>query len=384
MCKNARVIAVAAFVALSLGSGMAIAESKVKIGLNVPLTGFAAADGKSALTAAQLAVEQANSTGGINGKKIELVVYDDQAKPNVAVAVATKLIEKDKVKIAISGSYSGPTKAAAGLFQEAGIPYISAYAVHPDITRSGDYVFRTVLVGEVQARAAAKLIGKSLGKKRVVLTVLKNDYGKSLARGFKQAAAGFGITIVKEYEYSIKERQFGPIVSSIKRDNADAIFDTGYWFVSAALVSQLRSGGVKAVIVGQEGYDSEKFIEIAKSAAEGVMITTALDRDSKEQIVRNFIKAFKTKAGYQADMVGASAHTAVTIAVAAMRKVGSDNSKLIRDAIAKGVVQTVAGNLSFNSLGEVRKVVQIQIVRNGSWRHHSVIDDQNLLKPPSK
>ena len=92
-------------------------------------------------------MKQANSAGGINGKQIELVVYDDQASPKEAVPIANRLIEKDGVKVAVSGSYSGSTRAAAGIFQDAGIPYISAYAIHPDITRAGNYVFRHLLHG---------------------------------------------------------------------------------------------------------------------------------------------------------------------------------------------------------------------------------------------
>ena len=152
--------------------GLVHADS-VKIGFNVPLTGFAAADGKSALNGAKLAVKQANQAGGINGKMIELVVYDDQASPKQAVPISNKLIEKDKVVAAISGSYSGATRAAAGVFQSAEIPYISAYAVHPEITKAGNYVFRTSFMGEVQGRAGAKLIGATLQRKRVVLITLK-------------------------------------------------------------------------------------------------------------------------------------------------------------------------------------------------------------------
>jgi branched-chain amino acid transport system substrate-binding protein len=163
--------------ALLLGSA-ALAQETVKIGFHAPQTGFAAADGASALNGAELAVEQANAEGGIDGAQIELVVYDDQAEPKQAVPIATKLIEQDEVKVAVSGSYSAPTRAAAGVFQEAGIPYISAYAVHPDITRAGDYVFRTSFMGEVQGRAGAKLIGEDLDKHRVVLITLNNDFGK--------------------------------------------------------------------------------------------------------------------------------------------------------------------------------------------------------------
>jgi branched-chain amino acid transport system substrate-binding protein len=225
------------------------AQNKIPIGMHAPLTGFGAADGKSALIGAQLAVEKANAAGGVRGKQIELLVYDDEGAPKNSVPVATRLVERDKVAIAISGSYSGPTRAAVGVFQQAGVPFISAYAVHPDITRSGRFAFRTVLMGEIQGRAAAKLIGDGLSKKRVTLTVLRNDYGKSLAQGFKEVAGRFGIQIAGEYEYSIDERQFGAIVSSVKRDNPDVVFDTGYWFVSSALITQLRAGGVAATIV---------------------------------------------------------------------------------------------------------------------------------------
>lgn len=372
----------ALFIAVPLLAGTVQAAS-VKIGFNVPLTGFAAADGKSALNGAELAVEQANAEGGINGNKIELVVYDDQASPKEAVPIAQKLIEKDGVTAAVSGSYSGSTRAAAGVFQEASVPYISAYAIHPDITRAGNYVFRTSFVGEVQGRAGAKLIGETLAAKRVVIITLKNDFGKSLAAGFKEAASRYGINIASEYEYSIKDRQFGPIVSKVKSDNPDAIYASGYFFTAGPLVSQLRAGGINVPVIGQEGYDSQKFIEIAGQAAEGVIITTSLDRDSSSAETKAFIKEFEKKAGHKSDMVAASAHTAVKVLVAAMRQAGTTNKSKIRDAIAATSLTAATGNISFNNLGEVRKDVQVQIVKDGNWHRHSVISDPDLLAPPN-
>ncbi|MBL4599026.1 MAG: ABC transporter substrate-binding protein [Rhizobiaceae bacterium] len=364
-------------------TGVAQADN-IKIGFNVPLTGFAAADGKSALNGAELAVEQVNAKGGINGNMLELVVYDDQASPKEAVPIAQKLIEKDGVVLGISGSYSGSTRAAAGIFQEASIPYIAAYAIHPDITRAGDHVFRTAFVGEVQGRAGAKLIGEMLGKKRVVIITLKNDFGKSLAAGFKEAAAKFGIEVVSEYEYSIKDRQFGPIVSKVKSDKPDAIYASGYFFTAGPLVSQLRSAGIEVPIIGQEGYDSQKFIEIAGAASDGILITTSLDRDSSVAETKDFISAFEAKAGHKVDMVAASAHTAVHVAAAALAKAGGMDSAKLRDAIAATNLLTSIGTISFNALGEVQKDVQVQVVKDGNWHHHSVISDAALLAPPVK
>ena len=363
--------------------GLVHADS-LKIGFNVPLTGFAAADGKSALNGAKLAVKQANQAGGINGKMIELVVYDDQASPKQAVPISNKLIEKDKVVAAISGSYSGATRAAAGVFQSAEIPYISAYAVHPEITKAGNYVFRTSFMGEVQGRAGAKLIGATLQRKRVVLITLKNDFGKSLAAGFKEAAGQFNLKIVNEYEYSIKDRQFGPIVAKVKADAPEAIYATGYFFTAGPLVSQLRAAGITVPVIGQEGYDSEQFIKIAGKASEGTIITTSLDRDSNSSETRSFISEFEAMAGHKVDMVAASGHTAMKVLVAAMKKAGTTSPSAIRNAIAQTNLVASTGSISFNDLGEVQKNVQVQVVRDGDFHYHSEIRDQVLLAPPTR
>ena len=131
--KKFALIALAIVLASPVWMESAQAVDKIKIGFHAPLTGFAASDGKSASEGAKLAVEQVNSAGGVNGKMIEMVIYDDQAKAAQAIPIANKLIGQDKVVIGVSGSYSGPTRSAAGVFQEAGIPYIAAYAIHPDI-----------------------------------------------------------------------------------------------------------------------------------------------------------------------------------------------------------------------------------------------------------
>lgn len=383
MRKYKNIMLATAVMAMATVSAGASADT-IKIGINVPLTGFAAADGQSALHGAEIAVEQVNSAGGINGDMIELVVYDDQASPKESAPLAVKMITKDEVVAGISGSYSGATRAAATIFAESKVPYISAYAIHPDITRAGDYVFRTSFMGEVQGRAGAKLIGEMLGKKRVTMVTLNNDFGKALAAGFSEQASNFGIEIISEYDYSIKDREFGPIISKIKSDNPDAIYASGYFFTAGPMVSQIRAAGLNQPIIGQEGYDSQKFIEIAGEASEGVMITTSLDRDSSSPETQNFIKAFAKKAGYPADMVAASGHTALLVLADALKMSGSNNAAALRDAISKTDLMASTGQISFNALGEVQKDVQVQIVKDGNWHRHSVISDPVLLAPPSK
>jgi len=375
--------ALLASAALLFGLASAPSQAEIKIGFEAPLTGFAAADGKSALEGAKLAIAEANAAGGLNGEKFELVTYDDQASAKEAVPVATKLVEKDKVVGAVSGSYSGSTRAAAAIFQEGKIPYVVAYAIHPDITRAGDFMFRVSAMGEVQGRAGAKLVSE-LGKKKVALVSIKNDFGESLAAGFKEAAPKFGLEIVGEYEYGMQDRQFGPLATKLKSDSPEVIYASGYFFTAGPLVSQLRAAGVTAPIIGQEGYDSEKFMEIAGKASEGVLITTALDRDSASPATKTFLADYRKTVGAGADMVAASTYTATSVLIAGLRKTGGKGGEALRDALAAASYDTPLGQLRFNDLHEVEKDVQVQIVKDGAFRRHSVISDKALLAPPTK
>jgi branched-chain amino acid transport system substrate-binding protein len=160
-------IAFAYVLSSTIASMSSPASAQVKIGFQAPLTGPAATDGASAKIASEIAVEKSNAAGGVLGQKIELVTYDDQAKTEEAVFTANKLVGQDGVKFSISGSYSASGRAAAPIFQQAKVPFISAYGVHPDITRAGDYVFRTVHLGPPQGRAAGKFISDNLHLKKV-------------------------------------------------------------------------------------------------------------------------------------------------------------------------------------------------------------------------
>jgi branched-chain amino acid transport system substrate-binding protein len=359
------------------------AWADIKVGFNVPLTGFAAGDGKSALDGAKLAVAQANAAGGVAGQKIELVVYDDQASPKEAVPSATKMVEKDQVVAAVSGSYSGSTRAAASIFQRAQVPYVVAYAIHPDITLAGDYMFRVSAMGEVQGRGGAKLV-QNLGKKNVVLITLKNDFGQALAAGFKEAAPKLGINIINEYEYGMPDRQFGPLVSKVKSDNPEVIYASGYFFTAGPLVSQLRAAGITAPIIGQEGYDSEKFIEIAGDASEGTLITTSLDRDSSSPSTKAFLADYKKATGSGADMVAAASYTAASVVIEGLKKTGGKGGEALKNAIAAGTYDMPIGKLAFNDLHEVKKDVQVQVIKDKAFHRHSVISDPVLLAPPTK
>lgn len=359
------------------------AQDTTKIGFHTGLTGPAAADGNSALAAAKLAIDQANTAGGVNGKKLELMVYDDQGKPEQAVPIANKIIS-DGARAVISAGFSPPTRAAAPVFQKAKTPYIVAVAFAPEITRTGNYMFRVSSVGEVQGRAAAKTIGSVLHKKRVVLLTIKTDFGKTLAAGFKEAAGKFGVELVKEYEYSPSDRQFGPLIASIKAEQPEVIYATGFYFTVGPLAAQLRSAGVTADIVGAEALSSQQYIDIAGQAAEGTVITNVIDWGSKLPEVTDFITSYEAATKSKPEAVSATTYAAFTVLFAAIRNAGSDDPAKIRTALEATDTVTDIGRLSFNKLHEVKKNFALSIVRDGKWQAFGVIDDAALLAPPEQ
>lgn len=359
------------------------AQPAIKVGFHAGLTGPAAADGNAALAAAKLAIDQVNAQGGVKGRKLELVVEDDQGKPEQAAQVANRLIGAG-VSSVVSAAYSAPTRAAAPLFQKAQLPYLVAVSAAPEITRVGNYMFRATSVGEVQGRAGAKVVGGMLRKKRVVVLTIKTDFGKTLVTGFKEAAPRFGLEIVKEYEYAPSDRQFGPLIASIKADNPDAIYATGFYFTGGPLVAQLRSAGVTADIVGAESLSPQQFIDIAGPAAEGTVITNVIDWGSQLPEMVNFLSRYQAVTGAPPAAVAATTHAAVTVLVSALRKAKSDDPASIRAALETTEAMTVMGPISFNKLREVKKNFPLSIVRNGKWQRFGVIDDAGLLAPPEQ
>lgn len=379
--RHALAAAAAAFL-MSTAPGLAQDKSPLKIGFHAGLTGPAAADGLSAEIAVKLAVEEANKAGGINGRPIELIVYDDQGKPEQAVPLANKLIG-DKVVAVISAGFSAPTKAAAPVFQDAKIPYVVAIALQPDITKAGNFVFRVGSMGEVEGKAGAKLVGDMLKAKSVVLLTIKTDFGKTVAAGFKSVADKFGFKIVKEYEYSPGDRQFGPLVASVKADAPDLIYASGFYFTGAPLLSQLRSAGVEVPFVGAQSYSSSKFIDIAGKASEGAIITNVIDWGATSAQEKAFFETFEKKAGFRPEAAGSQAFASAEVLLAALAKGGAGNDAL-REALAATKMRTVVGNLSFNSLHEVQRAFPVSVVKDGRWQPYGVIDDAVLLAPPTQ
>ncbi len=380
-----RPLPIMAAVALLASSTLA-AYADIKIGFQAPLTGFAATDGKSAKIAAEMAVDDINAAGGVLGQKLQLITYDDQAKSDQAIFTANKLIGEDGVKLVVNGSYSAQGRAPAPVCKTAGVEMVAGNGVHPDITTAGDYMFRLVHLGPPQGRATALYIGKTLGLKKVSAITMDNDYGQATFDGFIEAAPKYGIEILNKYSYSLKDRQFGSIVASVKRDNPDGVYATGYFFTGGPLVAQLRAAGVKVPIIGSQAFDSEKFIEIAGAAAEGTYIIDSFDRNRKDQALQTFFAEFQKRAGYPPEGVGAVTYSAVKLMADGIKRAGSAEPAKVRDTLAATKnFPMLEGNLNgFNSLHEVIMPISVNTIKDGKFAAAGDITDLDAFAPPEK
>ena len=365
-------------------NGLALAQDDViKLGFFAPITGPAAADGESALNSAKLAVEVINEMGGIDGREVQLVDYDDHLDSKQSVSIAQKLTTRDNVVAVVSGSYSGTTRPAATIYQNAKVPMISAYAIHPDIPRTGDYIFQQSFPGPVQGRVGGYMAVDDLGAQKIAILYVDNDFGSTLNENFQEYVKDKGAEVVYVDSFGIGEREFNPVLTKIKNLNPDLIYVVAYAGEGAAIMRQSVDVGIEAQILGTEGMDSTtQFLQVAGEAAEGLIITTNLNRDSEEEQVQDYIQRYTEKYGFAPDMVGASTYDAFMLLAHVMRQVGPD-SEAIKEAMYE--VEDYMTNTGllyrYTEVGEAIKPVQVQIVEDGEFHYYDKITDMDIIAP---
>ncbi len=358
-------------------------SAEIKVGFYAPESGFAAADGESAYNAAKLAVKHINADGGVKGRNLALVNYDDASDPKQAVTIATKLIRQDEVTAVVSGSYSDQTLAAAPIFQRSGVPMIAAYAVNPGIPSTGDYIFQQDETGTVQGRAGAIALADKLGAKKIAIVSVKNDFGEALVKGFTEQAKQLGAEVVATDYNQFGEKEFSPI---IKRDlslGADGFYMVQYAAEGQQFIRAWKQLNVNLPLVGTEGIDTTtQFIEPAGKDAEGMVFTTSLNRESDNPGTQKFIKDFTSTYGHAPDMVAATTYDSFFVMAHAMKTEGT-SAKQIRDGIAgtKNFEAVTGKIIEYNKLGQVVKAVELQQLKDGKVISFGQVTDPAVIKP---
>ncbi len=346
-----------------------LAADTIKLGVAGPHSGDLAPYGIPAMKAAQLVVKKVNAAGGVLGKQVELLIQDDQCKPEIATNTATKLVTQG-VNVVLGHICSGATKAAMGIYKDAKIPVMSPSATNPGLTQSGDYpnFFRTIASDDMQAKIAVDFAIEKLGAKKIAVIHDKGDYGKGFAEFAKKFADESDKVEVVLFEgVTPGAMDYSSIIQKVRREKADVLIFGGYHPEASKLVSQMKRKRMKTAFLSDDGVKDPTFIKVAGAAAEGAYMTGPRDLSS---IPLNAAATAEFKAAYGEDP-GAFFQEGYSAALAllnAIEKAGSTDYAAVTKALQSQYVDTPVGQIKFDNKGDAEGVgFSVYQVKDGKF-----------------
>ncbi len=318
-----RILAGGALCAVALGLASPALAETIRLGLMCPLTGKWASEGQDMKNIVSLLVDETNAAGGINGKKVELVVEDDAGDPRTAALAAQKLAGAGVV--AVIGTYgSAVTEASQNIIAEAGLVHVGTGSTSIRLTEKGlPLFFRTCPRDDAQGEAAAAAIVKG-GFKKVALLHDKSSYAKGLADESRKALEKAGVEIVFYDALTPGERDYTAILTKLKAAAPDVVFFTGYYPETGMLLRQKKEMGWDVPMMGGDAANHQDLVKIAGAeAARGYFfISPPLPQDMDTQEARHFLEAYKAR--YQ------------SVPVSVWAVVAGDAYKVVEAALAAG------------------------------------------------
>lgn len=343
---------------------------KVRIGVFMSLTGDTANFGISSTNGIKMAADEVNATGGINGKQIELLVQDDRSDASEAATIVTKFVTQDQVHAILGEVASSRSIAAAPIAQNAKIPMLTPSSTNPEVTKKGDYIFRSCFIDPVQGAAIAQFGARTLNAKRGALMVdRKNDYSTGLEKVINDVFTRLGGQIVVTQSYQAADQDFNAQITSIKGANPDVIFVPGYYGDVGLFAKQARDKGITVPILGGDGWDSPSLYQIGGAALNGSYFSNHYSPDDADPLVQKFVNDYKSRFGSVPDALAATAYDAARIMFDAIKRANSLDGAAIRDALAATKeFPGVTGKVTFNENRDaVKPIVMIKIEDGGKF-----------------
>lgn len=343
--------------------------NEIVVGHFGSMTGGEATFGQSTDEGIRLAVEETNAAGGIKGKQIKLVTMDNEGKAEQAAAVVTRLIKQDNVMALLGEVASSRSLAAAPIAQSNKIPMVTPSSTNPKVTEMGDYIFRTCFIDPFQGTVMAKFTVENLKLKKVaILRDVKSDYSVGLADFYAAKLKELGGSIVLDASYQSGDLDFKAQLTQIKAQAPDAIFIPGYYTEVGLIARQARDLGIKAPLLGGDGWDSPKLSEIGQAAIDGAYFSNHYSNESTDPVAVEFMGKFKTKFNKMPDGLSAAGYDAAKVLFKAMESAPALTTAGIRDELAKiSGYAGVTGKITIDGNRNATKsavVVQVQGAAN--------------------
>lgn len=359
-------VATALFLAGCSGGKEAKNESYV-IGIALPLSGSSAEYGEELKQGAELAVKLANDAGGINGKKIEVIVKDDKSDPKEATAVASSF-GNDKSVLGVVGHFnSSATLAAAPIYNKHRLVTVSPASSSPNVTDAGDYIFRVITSDAFQAQYVSDWSVEE-GFKTAAVIYDQTDFGTGLKDVYTARAKENGLKIVNSESYVAGQtKDFTTILTKVKQNNPDVIFIGGLANDAATIVKQARNAGIQSTFIGVDSLYSPTLIELGGESAEGLLLPGFYDPNSKRKATQDFIAAYKKEYGKDPGAYAAYAFDAASVLIEAFKEGAKTREEVKEKLYALKNFEGVTGVLSFDENGDVQTEPQKLIVKDGKF-----------------
>lgn len=339
-------------------------DNVIKIGVIGALTGNVAQYGNSTINGFKLKVDEINENGGINGRKIELIIADSKGDAQESINIFKKMVSQDKIDLLFGEITSGPSVAISTLAQEAKIPMITPTGTVFDITLGKDYVFRTTYTDPYQGTILAKYIIDKGYKDITVLTNTANDYAVGLSESFIENAKKAGLNIIEE-KYNNDDRDFRALLTKVKSYNSEIVFIPDYYNIIGLILTQAKEVGLDTQFVGGDGWDGVQ-TDFA-TVAEGGFFSSQFAPNDPSEIVQNFISSFRKKYNEDPIIFSALGYDTGIIIEEALKNVSDlSNKQEIRDAINNVKnLELVTGSLVFDENRNPQKVVTFVEIKDG-------------------
>ena len=355
------------------------AADPIKIGSILSVTGPAAFLGDPELKTMQLYIDKINADGGVLGRKLEFVHYDDGSDANKANGFAKRLIEDDKVDIIVGGTTTGSTMSMVPLVERAGVPFISLAGAVVIIEPVKKWVFKTPHTDRMAAEKVFEDM-KKRGISKVALLSETSGFGASGKKETEAVAGKYGITLVASETYGPKDTDMSPQLTKIRNTaGVQAVFVFGLGQGPAIVNKNYKQLGMNLPLYHAHGVASEEFIKLSGPAAEGVRLPAAallvadkLDaKDPQKPVVTAYRKAYNDKYKQDVSTFGGHAYDGLMIAVEAIKRAGSTDKAKVRDAIeaTKNYIGT-GGHVSMSAtdhMGLDLSAFRMLEIKNGDW-----------------
>lgn len=350
-------------------------ENEIVIGSYSSNTGATASFGSIQKQGYDMAIEEINAKGGINGKKIKHINYDNKSENDETLAVVNRLISQDNVIAVLGEGTSGKSKIGAQIAQANKVVMLTPSATNPEVTAVGNYIFRACFIDPFQGFVMAKFMTENLKfKTAAILRDVKSDYSVGLSDVFATEIKKMGGSVVLDISYQEGDIDFKSQLTSIKAKNPDVIFVPGYYNEIALIAKQLKELGMKQIMLGGDGWSSPKLYEIAKDAINGHYFSNHYSTESTEPKTVEFIKNYKAKYNQDADVMAALGYDAVYMLAEAIKNSKELSRESVREELSKiKNFVGVTGEISMNEKRDAVKSASVVKVQGTEYKLVSTV-----------